>query len=101
MGGSTGRVDRRRNRSVMSKAIFMTGTDTDVGKTWVSVELIHRLRRRGVKAVGMKPIECGSYDDSKSLLAASAGNALTLEQVNPVHLDEPVAPAAVSAPVDI
>lgn len=85
----------------MAKAVFITGTDTDVGKTWVSVRLVKLLRKRGINAVGMKPIECGSYDDSEALLAASADAGVTLEEVNPIHLDEPVAPAAVSVPVEI
>ena len=85
----------------MGKAVFITGIDTDVGKTWVSVRLVKLLRERGLNAVGMKPIECGSYDDSRALQEVSAGAGVTLEEVNPIHLDEPVAPAAVSVPVEI
>ncbi|MEM1441204.1 MAG: dethiobiotin synthase [Verrucomicrobiota bacterium] len=85
----------------MGKAFFITGTDTDVGKTWVTVRLIEILRGRGINAVGIKPIECGSYEDSHALHAASAEAGITLEEVNPVHLDEPVAPVAVSHPIDI
>ncbi|MDF1659911.1 MAG: dethiobiotin synthase [Verrucomicrobiales bacterium] len=84
----------------MANAVFITGTDTDVGKTWVAVRLVELLRKRGLNAVGMKPIECGSYDDSRALYAASGG-VVTLEEVNPIHLDEPVAPAAVSTSVEI
>lgn len=84
----------------MANAVFITGTDTDVGKTWVAVRLVELLRKRGLNAVGMKPIECGSYDDSRALHAASGG-VVTLEEVNPIHLDEPVAPAAVSTSVEI
>lgn len=83
------------------RGIFITGTDTDVGKTWVSVRLVRALRRRGIDAVGMKPIECGSYEDSRALLEASGTPGLTLEEVNPVHLPEPLAPAAASDPVPI
>ncbi|NRB75705.1 MAG: AAA family ATPase, partial [Verrucomicrobiales bacterium] len=39
----------------MKGGLFITGTDTDVGKTWVTVRLIEALRQRGVDAVGMKP----------------------------------------------
>lgn len=85
----------------MAGAVFITGTDTDVGKTWVAVRLLERLRARGIHAVGMKPIECGSYDDSRALHRASGATALTLEEVNPIHLGEPVAPAAASVPVEI
>jgi dethiobiotin synthetase len=38
---------------------FVTGTDTDVGKTWVSVSLLLALQQRGTRAVGMKPVAAG------------------------------------------
>ena len=85
----------------MGRGVFITGTDTDVGKTWVALRLIEILRSRGLNAVGMKPIECGSYDDSKALHEVSVEAGVTLSEVNPIHLDEPVAPPAVSDPVAI
>jgi len=84
-----------------SSAIFVTGTDTDVGKTWVTTRLITLLRIRGVDAVGMKPIECGSHDDSKAIYQVSEPFGPTLDEVNPIHLDEPLAPMAVSEPLAI
>lgn len=78
----------------MKGGLFITGTDTDVGKTWVTVRLIEALRERGVDAVGMKPIESGGTKDSEALLAASSREDLALRDVNPVNLSEPVAPAA-------
>lgn len=81
--------------------VFVTGTDTDVGKTWVSTRLIIALRAKGVDAVGMKPIECGGREDSEALLSASAHADLTLDDINPIALPEAVAPAAVSNPVSI
>jgi dethiobiotin synthetase len=39
--------------------VFITGTDTDVGKTWIAAGLLAGLRRCGVRAVGMKPVSCG------------------------------------------
>ncbi len=79
-----------------ARGVFITGTDTDVGKTWVAKRLIQKLRESGIDAVGMKPIECGTYEDSEALLAASGDAGLTREQVNPVHLPDPLAPAAFS-----
>lgn len=79
-----------------TRGVFITGTDTDVGKTWVATRLIQKLRESGIDAVGMKPIECGTYEDSEALLAASGDAGLTREQVNPVHLPDPLAPAAFS-----
>jgi len=43
----------------MHKGIFITGTDTDVGKTIVAAGLLHLLRSKGVDAVPMKPVQTG------------------------------------------
>ena len=43
----------------MARGYFVTGTDTGVGKTTVSVALIHALRQRGHKVVAMKPVAAG------------------------------------------
>src|SRR2546422_565102 len=37
-------------------SFFVTGTDTGVGKTLVSCAMLHRLRARGLRALGMKPV---------------------------------------------
>lgn len=81
----------------MSKALFITGTDTDVGKTHVAVTLIRALRDTGHDAIGMKPIECGGNDDSTALHEASQRADLTLSEVNPVSFPHPLAPAAMEA----
>ncbi|MDF1751385.1 MAG: dethiobiotin synthase [Verrucomicrobiales bacterium] len=85
----------------MGHSIFITGTDTGVGKTFFSRGIIRTLRELGVDAVGFKPIECGGRADSKELLAAS-GESLTLDEVNPISLDQPLAPlAAVDSPEEL
>lgn len=85
------------------RGLFITGTDTGVGKTWVTTRLIQKLRASGIDAVGMKPIECGGRDDSLAIFEASGGAAagLTIEMVNPFSLPEPLAPAAASTPCHI
>lgn len=75
--------------------LFITGTDTGVGKTWVATRLISELRRQGHNAVGMKPVECGEREDSEALLRASGGH-LPLDGINPISLSEPLAPAAIA-----
>ena len=74
-------------------SVFITGTDTNVGKTYVTVRLLRALRTRGVDAVGFKPLCCGSRDDAEALRAAS-DNALSLNETNPVWLRAPAAPYA-------
>lgn len=71
-------------------SIFVTGTDTGVGKTYVTRLILESLRGIGIDAVGYKPIACGDRDDATVLAAASGG--LPLDEVNPVHLNTPVAP---------
>ena len=73
--------------------LFLTGTDTDVGKTFVASLLIRAARARGVDCVGMKPICCGGREDAEALHAASGG-AATLNDINPVWLRAPAAPYA-------
>lgn len=69
---------------------FVTGTDTGVGKTYVTRLILEALRREGIDAAGYKPIACGDREDASLLAAASGG--LALDEVNPVHLITPVAP---------
>lgn len=80
-------------------AIYITGTDTDAGKTWVTTECLKALSANNIKAVGMKPVASGSEmtsaglrnDDALKLIAASAKN-LRYEWINPIALREPTAP---------
>jgi len=72
-------------------SVFVTGTDTGVGKTSFTVWLLQRLRERGVRCAGYKPICCGDRDDAVQLHAASS-SGLTIDEVNPVWLRTPAAP---------
>lgn len=74
-------------------SVFLTGTDTGVGKTFTAVQLLRLLRARGLRCAGMKPICCGDRQDAELLLAASSGE-LSIDEVNPVWLKTPVAPMA-------
>ncbi|MGH8093908.1 MAG: dethiobiotin synthase [Chthoniobacterales bacterium] len=72
-------------------SVFVTGTDTGVGKTSFTVWLLRRLREHGLRCAGYKPICCGDRDDAAQLLAASSAG-LTIEEVNPIWLRTPAAP---------
>ncbi|HEY2800153.1 MAG TPA: dethiobiotin synthase [Chthoniobacterales bacterium] len=72
-------------------SVFITGTDTGVGKTAFSVWLLKRLRERGLRAAGYKPICCGDRQDAELLLDASS-TGLTINDVNPIWLRTPAAP---------
>lgn len=79
-----------------ARCLFVTGTDTAVGKTRVSIRLLESLRSRGVRAAGFKPVLSGeNRDDADQLLAASHGaeaGTLSVDEVNPVWLKIPAAP---------
>jgi dethiobiotin synthetase len=72
-------------------SLFITGTDTGVGKTHTAVRLLRLLRTAGTNCAGMKPICCGDRRDADLLLKASSGG-LTIDDVNPVWLKTPAAP---------
>jgi dethiobiotin synthetase len=75
----------------MKQTIFITGTDTGIGKTVLTALLTRFLRERGVNAVALKPICSGGRADARALRAAM-GNALSLDEINPWHFRAPVAP---------
>ncbi|MCS7263016.1 MAG: dethiobiotin synthase [Aquificaceae bacterium] len=79
--------------SVM-KAILVTGTDTGVGKTFVSYNLLYTLKEKGLKVGYLKPVETGAIDlpQDGSLLASLTGQPL--EEVVPVRFRLPLSPYA-------
>lgn len=89
----------------MRRGVFVTGTDTGVGKTLVACALLHALAAGGVKATPMKPIAAGATllhgrwanDDSRALAAAAGLDGSALDDVTPVLLREPLAPHIAAA----
>lgn len=85
-------------------SLFVTGTDTGVGKTLVSAALLHTLARHHSRVVGMKPVAAGTEcingvqanEDVLALRAASSC-AVPPELDNPVLLPDPVSPHIAAA----
>ncbi|MFM8718234.1 MAG: dethiobiotin synthase [Chthoniobacterales bacterium] len=75
------------------KNYFITGTDTDCGKTFVTALLVKAARAAGVDAIAAKPFCCGPREDVE-ILAAASDNAEPLDAINPVWLKTPAAPRA-------
>lgn len=80
----------------MNNAWFVTGTDTEIGKTFTTCALLHAARLAGQTAVGMKPVAAGTdaagrNEDVEQLLAASHP-LLPRETVNPYLFRSPIAP---------
>ncbi len=80
--------------------LFVTGTDTDVGKTVLTVLLTRTLRERGTDVLAVKPFCSGARDDAETLWAAQGQErrdeegppVLSLDAVNPWYFREPLTP---------
>ena len=89
----------------MSRGVFVTGTDTGVGKTVAACALIHALAARNVRAVPMKPIAAGAVEhqgrwlnqDTASLMEAAGLPLDEAARVTPILLREPMAPHIAAA----
>jgi dethiobiotin synthetase len=71
--------------------LFLTGTDTGVGKTFTTALLTRALREAGLGTIALKPLCSGERSDVEILRAAS-GNTLSLGETNPIWLQAPAAP---------
>ncbi len=87
-----------------TRDVFVTGTDTGIGKTFVSVALLRALRMAGLHAVGMKPVASGCAqtprglrnDDALALQAASDPRP-DYALVNPLAFAAPISPHLAAA----
>ena len=73
------------------KGIFITGTDTGVGKTYFTALLTRILRTQGIPAIALKPVASGDRSDALTLREAMDG-ALPVPRINPIHFSAPLAP---------
>lgn len=83
---------------------FVTGTDTNVGKTLVSAALIHSLARNGLKVAGMKPVAAGAelrdgklWNEDVALLSGEANVTLPTHLIAPYLFKEAAAPHVAAA----
>jgi len=86
-------------KAMSASGFFITGTDTGVGKTRVSVALMHWLRNRGLTVVGMKPVAtgCGMADgrlqnEDALLLQGNSSVQVPYEKVNPYAFEPGISP---------
>ncbi|HZE92118.1 MAG TPA: dethiobiotin synthase [Rhizobacter sp.] len=81
----------------MTLGYFVTGTDTEVGKTLVSCALLLHLRTQHRRVVGMKPVAAGTMDrggDNEDVVALRAASSIRVprELDNPYGLSRPMSP---------
>lgn len=76
--------------------IFVTGTDTGVGKSLVSAALLHLYAEQGLRVVGMKPVAAGckpgELNEDVGLLRAASSVDAPLELTNPYSFQPAIAP---------
>lgn len=90
--------------SPAGRAVFVTGTDTGVGKTYVACGLARAWRAAGVDVGAVKPFASGAvkrggrwtHDDVEALVRAS-GTTDSAEEVCPCLLRDPLAPSVAAA----
>lgn len=71
---------------------FITGTDTEIGKTYVTCALLRDLKARGLNPMGYKPMACGDRNDPRAMREAVGASSLSLELINPIYLRAATAP---------
>lgn len=86
------------------RSVFVTGTDTGIGKSLASASLLHALRAQGLRAVGMKPVASGCEatphglrNEDALLLQAASDPCPAYADVNPYALPAPLAPELAAA----
>jgi dethiobiotin synthetase len=76
---------------MLPRTIFITGTDTGVGKTLLTGLLLSHLRQNGSPVLALKPFCSGNRADAELLHSLQDGE-LSLDEINPFFFSEPLAP---------
>lgn len=80
----------------MTRGLFITATDTGVGKTLIACGIARWLRSEGLRVGVMKPVSSGDRNDAKRLIAAAQIRE-DLDVVNPQHFRAPLAPSVAAS----
>ncbi len=83
----------------MSQAFFVTGTDTEIGKTTIAAALLHAARSAGLSTAAIKPVASGCERSDEGLrnadalaLWAECSLPLRYQEVNPFAFEPAIAP---------
>jgi len=94
----------------MEKGYFITGTDTNIGKTWTTVTLMRYFKIQGKSVVGMKPVASGCRvqdgrlrNEDALLIQQNTSLSVDYDLINPYTYELPVSPhiAGVDNPVKL
>ncbi len=82
----------------MPKHFFIAGTDTGIGKTYATCELLKQFQSKNKTAIGIKPVQCGDLENSDTALLMKHNSvSLSKEIVNPYVLKLPTSPHIAAA----
>jgi dethiobiotin synthetase len=85
----------------MSHAYFLTGTDTEIGKTFITCALLLRAGQRGLTAAGIKPVAAGTdaagRNEDVERIRAASNVELPTEVINPYRFAPAIAPHLAAA----
>ena len=83
----------------MPLKLFITGTDTNIGKTYISIGLLNGLNKHGYVTLGLKPIASGCdlikgklYNGDALELQKASSFKLKYDQINSFRFKDPIAP---------
>ena len=94
----------------MEKGYFITGTDTNAGKTWATIALMRYFKQQGKSVVGMKPVASGCFmqdgqlkNEDALLIQENASLKIDYDLINPYAYELPVSPhiAGINNPVNL
>jgi dethiobiotin synthetase len=94
----------------MEKGYFITGTDTNAGKTWATIALMRYFKQQGKTVVGMKPVAAGCTtqngqlkNEDALLIQENASVQIDYGLINPYAYELPVSPhiAGINNPVNL
>lgn len=77
------------------RKIFISGIDTDIGKTYVSIKLLQEFNQQGLKTIGIKPVATGcinGYNMDALLLQQHSSVKLDYSLINPFSFEPPISP---------
>ncbi len=92
----------------MEKGYFITGTDTNAGKTWATIALMRYFKQQGKSVIGMKPVASGCYmqddqlkNEDALMIQENASIQIDYDLINPYAYQLPVSPhiAGINNPV--
>lgn len=89
------------------KGLFITGTDTNVGKTYIACQIAAELKSRNINIIPRKPVETGCeiingrlHPSDADLLLKASGTNISLDEVCPYQFTPPISPQIAASSIN-